>query len=241
MRDLGTSCASICSAFMSSSGRACRRRGEGSSSRSRSGSRLPPVRAARRAPPCRVLPTSPTRGSGRGCSRGVRPVCGRAQHPPTSPSTSAAGAPPHLPLGWLPLIHAQSIFAGLAWPPWLMRGGSEAAPHRMRERGRTVVRVSGQWSPILTASALLPMLVFVWAAKPSLGLALAVGYASRPAIIGALVLTAIQFSGLAEVAHRVAAGLHGVHPNIAPIAGRAASCSSPRCFGGAGPRGGCSP
>jgi hypothetical protein len=99
-----------------------------------------------------------------------------------------------LPLGWLSLVQAQSIFVGvgmaaLAYAGWnrkpLLIGCVSA--------GALASVTWGQWSLIMTASALLPMLGFLWAAKPSVGLALAAGYANRPAIIGAVLLTAISF------------------------------------------------
>ena len=123
-----------------------------------------------------------------------------------------------LPLGWLTLVHAQSIFVGLgmavmAYAGWnrkpLLIGCVSA--------GALSCVISGQWSPIMTASALLPMLGFMWAAKPSLGLALAVGYANRPAIIGALALTAISFLVWPTWVTAWLPGLHG-SPHVAPAA-----------------------
>jgi hypothetical protein len=47
-----------------------------------------------------------------------------------------------------------------------------------------VATFQGQWSTWLTAGAMLPWLGFVWAAKPSIGLALFAGWPSRRAVIG---------------------------------------------------------
>lgn len=47
----------------------------------------------------------------------------------------------------------------------------------------------GQWAPWLVAGVMLPGLSILWAAKPSLGLALYVGWPSRWALIGGLALT----------------------------------------------------
>jgi hypothetical protein len=47
----------------------------------------------------------------------------------------------------------------------------------------------GQWSPWLAAGVMLPGLSILWAAKPSLGLALYIGWPSRWALIGGLALT----------------------------------------------------
>jgi len=53
--------------------------------------------------------------------------------------------------------------------------------------------VQGQWSPLLTAAAVLPALSWVWAAKPSIGLALFVGYPDRRAVVGGLLLVCLAF------------------------------------------------
>jgi hypothetical protein len=50
-----------------------------------------------------------------------------------------------------------------------------------------------QWSPFLTAAAGLPALGLLWAAKPTIGVALFAGWPSRAAFIGAAVLTALSF------------------------------------------------
>jgi hypothetical protein len=122
-----------------------------------------------------------------------------------------------LPLGWLTLAHAQSIFVGvgmgaLAYAGWhrkpLLIGCVSA--------GALSCVISGQWSLIMTASALVPMLGFFWAAKPSLGLAIAVGYLSRPALIGAIVITAISFLVWPKWVGAWLPGLHG-SPHVAPV------------------------
>lgn len=53
--------------------------------------------------------------------------------------------------------------------------------------------ILGQWSPLLTAAALMPTLQFLAAAKPTIGLAAWVYQPSRRGIIGGLVLVAIAF------------------------------------------------
>jgi hypothetical protein len=122
-----------------------------------------------------------------------------------------------LPLGWLSLVPAQSIFVGvgmgaLAYAGWnrkpLLIGCLSA--------GALSCVVSGQWSLIMTASALLPMLGFMWAAKPSVGLALAAGYASKKAIIPALILTAIAFLVWPRWVAAWLPGLHG-SPHVSPV------------------------
>jgi hypothetical protein len=50
----------------------------------------------------------------------------------------------------------------------------------------------GQWSPWLTAAAGLPWLGFVWAAKPSIGIALFAGWPSRWALYGGLAVVILS-------------------------------------------------
>jgi len=54
--------------------------------------------------------------------------------------------------------------------------------------------LSVQWSPLLSAAVAVPALGFVWAAKPTIGAALFAGWPSRPAIIGAIAITAVSFA-----------------------------------------------
>jgi hypothetical protein len=53
--------------------------------------------------------------------------------------------------------------------------------------------ILGQWSPILTAAALMPTLQFLAAAKPTVGLAAWIYQPSRRGIIGGLILVAVAF------------------------------------------------
>ena len=50
----------------------------------------------------------------------------------------------------------------------------------------------GQWSPWLTAAAGIPWLGFIWAAKPSIGVALFAGWPSRPALYGGIAVLALS-------------------------------------------------
>jgi SAM-dependent methyltransferase len=50
-----------------------------------------------------------------------------------------------------------------------------------------------QWSPLLTAAAGLPALGLLWAAKPTIGVALFAGWPSRAAFIGAAALVGLSF------------------------------------------------
>jgi hypothetical protein len=53
--------------------------------------------------------------------------------------------------------------------------------------------ISVQWSPLLTGAVAVPALGFVWAAKPTIGTALFVGWPSRAALIGGIALTVVSF------------------------------------------------
>jgi hypothetical protein len=122
-----------------------------------------------------------------------------------------------LPLGWLSFVHAQAIFVGvglgaMAYAGWdrkpVLIGCASA--------GALWSVNAGQWSLLLTASALLPLLGCVWAVKPHIGFAFALGYANRVALTSAAVLTLLSFvvwprwvpAWLAEI-HRA--------PHVAPV------------------------
>ena len=53
--------------------------------------------------------------------------------------------------------------------------------------------ILGQWSPVLTAAALMPTLQFLAAAKPTVGLAAWIYQPSRRGIIGGLILVVLAF------------------------------------------------
>jgi hypothetical protein len=95
------------------------------------------------------------------------------------------------PFGALPLQMAAALFTSLGmgllawsvhgWRRWILL----SAP-------AIEAVLIGQWSPWLTAATGLPWLGFVWAAKPSVGLAFFVGWPSRRALIGGVVATALS-------------------------------------------------
>jgi hypothetical protein len=99
------------------------------------------------------------------------------------------------PFALLPLQSALWLWAGvgsaaLAWALlgrgwWGLLGlGSAFYLHAL---------LSVQWSPLLTAAVAVPVLGFVWAAKPTIGAALFVGWPSRAALIGGVALTLLSF------------------------------------------------
>jgi hypothetical protein len=96
-----------------------------------------------------------------------------------------------VPFGALPHQLAVSLFTalGAALLVWSVRGWRRwiilSAP-------ALEALLLGQWSPWLTAAAGLPWLGFVWAAKPSVGLALFAGWPSRRALYGGLLVTVLS-------------------------------------------------
>ncbi|MEO6057047.1 MAG: hypothetical protein ABIQ49_09425 [Gemmatimonadales bacterium] len=99
------------------------------------------------------------------------------------------------PLGLLPLALARVAFA------WAGTFALSLAAFRYG-RGFPAVLFSasylsalmqGQWSPLLAAGAVVPWLGALWVAKPSLGLALGLGYPSKPAAIGAGLVVVVSF------------------------------------------------
>jgi hypothetical protein len=98
------------------------------------------------------------------------------------------------PLGALPRRLAFSLWAG---------GGIGLLAFALARQGRwrlwgllsapvLVATFQGQWSTWLTAGAMLPWLSFVWAAKPSIGLALFAGWPSRRAAVGAALVVLLS-------------------------------------------------
>ena len=98
-----------------------------------------------------------------------------------------------IPFALFPLRVADALFVGLAaalfgWvltrdrmdSPQLFAFGSAAYPNAFH---------MSQWSPLLSAAALIPSLGFLLACKPTLGLPLFAAYPSRHAILSAGLIT----------------------------------------------------
>ncbi len=106
------------------------------------------------------------------------------------PATAAAAA---MPFAWMPSRLADALFIGLgaALLAWALTRRTLANPQLwvFASFAMMVAAQTVQWSPWLMAAALMPWLGFVFAAKPSIGLAMMVAYPSRLAILGATVLT----------------------------------------------------
>lgn len=101
-----------------------------------------------------------------------------------------------LPFGALPFPVARVLWAGLCGAAFTL-----AALHYRRGLLTALLSanllnavVQGQWSPLLTAAAVLPALSWVWAAKPSVGAALFAAFPNRRAVIGCLVLAGISLA-----------------------------------------------
>jgi hypothetical protein len=102
------------------------------------------------------------------------------------PATAAVAA---MPFAWASPRVADALFIGFgaAVLAWALTRRTFANPQlwvfasfAMMVSAQTV-----QWSPLLTAAALTPWLGFLFAVKPTIGLALLVAYPSRAAIYGA--------------------------------------------------------
>jgi hypothetical protein len=116
---------------------------------------------------------------------------GRLEHPLFYPATAPVLV---APLGALPFRLAISLFTALGM-------GMLAWSLGKCERWRLWILVSapalhtvalGQWSTWMTAAVGLPWLGLVWAAKPSTGLPLLIGWPSRAALIGGAALTVVS-------------------------------------------------
>jgi hypothetical protein len=101
------------------------------------------------------------------------------------------------PLAWLPLRLAETIFVGLGAGllAWGLTRRTIANPQLLVFASFSMMAAAQcvQWSPLLTAAALIPTLGFVFAAKPTIGLALCLAYPSRRALIGCIAIAVLSF------------------------------------------------
>jgi len=96
-----------------------------------------------------------------------------------------------LPFAWARVLWAALSGAAFAWAALRYGRGLPAA---LLSASFLSAVIQGQWSPLLTAAAVLPALSWVLVAKPSIGAALYAAFPSRRAVIGGLVLLAITFA-----------------------------------------------
>jgi hypothetical protein len=99
------------------------------------------------------------------------------------------------PLGLVSAGLARIIFAavGMAALAYAAAGRRGALLVGVFSASALVGAIGGQWSPLLTAGAAVPWLSALWITKPSIGLALMVGYPTRECIYGGVVLLAMSF------------------------------------------------
>ena len=92
------------------------------------------------------------------------------------------------PFGALPNRFAVSIFTalGMAFLAWSLERGPVFRRWMLVSAPALQNLLLGQWSPWLTAAVGLPWLGVVWAAKPTLGVALFVAWPSRWSLFGGL-------------------------------------------------------
>jgi hypothetical protein len=128
-----------------------------------------------------------------------------------------------IPLAPLPIRIVDPLFVGggtflLAWAltrdrlanPQLLVFGS---------LGYLYVLVTSQWSPLLTAGALLPWIGFVLACKPTIGLALWTAYPRLRSAIGCCALVALSFLLRPTWLHEWTATLKAA-PHVLPLISR---------------------
>lgn len=96
-----------------------------------------------------------------------------------------------LPLAWARVAWAAVSGTLLALAAMRWRRGLPAA---LLSASFLNALVQGQWSPLLTAAAVLPALNWVWTTKPSVGTAMFVGFPSGRAVIGGVLLTAVALA-----------------------------------------------
>lgn len=102
------------------------------------------------------------------------------------PATAAVAA---MPFAWASTRLADALFVGFgaALLAWALTRHTFANPQLLVFVSFTMAisAQTVQWSPLLTAAALIPCLGFLLAAKPTIGLALFAAYPSRIALYGA--------------------------------------------------------
>jgi len=94
-----------------------------------------------------------------------------------------------MPFAWAPLRLADALFAGTgaALLAWALTRRTFANPQLLvfASFAMMVTAQNVQWSPLLMAAALTPSLGFLFACKPSIGLAMIAAYPSRAGVLAA--------------------------------------------------------
>ena len=119
-----------------------------------------------------------------------------------------------LPLSVFPLVAARVLWAMASAGLFMYAAQRTTRPLWIGALSASFLQaiVLGQWSPILTAGAVLPWVGAAWVAKPTVGLAMFAGWPRRQAVVGGMVLV---FTSLAldphwpmQVWHNRGAALH---------------------------------
>jgi hypothetical protein len=99
------------------------------------------------------------------------------------------------PLGLVSAAVARIVFAGLGYAAlaYAAAGRKGGLFVGLFSASAIIGGVGGQWSPLLTAGAVVPWLSMFWVCKPGIGLALWCGYPSRWAVFGGVALLALSF------------------------------------------------
>jgi hypothetical protein len=94
------------------------------------------------------------------------------------------------PFAWLPWPMFHLVISGLSGFAlgWAAERYGRGLAVGVLSAGFAEAMVEGQWSPLLTAAAVLPALGALWAAKPTIGAALFAAFPSRRAALGAVAL-----------------------------------------------------
>ena len=95
-----------------------------------------------------------------------------------------------LPFGALPFSAARILWAAASGAAlaWAALRYARGLPVALLSASFLNAVIQGQWSPVLTAAAVLPSLSWALVVKPSIGAALFAAFPSRRAVIGGLVL-----------------------------------------------------
>jgi hypothetical protein len=95
-----------------------------------------------------------------------------------------------LPFDWARVAWAALSGVGFAWAALRYGRGLPAA---LLSANFLNAVIQGQWSPLMTAAAVLPAASWLLPAKPSIGGAIFAAFPSRQAVIGGLALLAVSF------------------------------------------------
>ncbi len=113
------------------------------------------------------------------------------------------------PLGYLSAGVARIVFAALGMAA--LAYGAAGRPGGLFigvfSASALVAALGGQWSPLLTAGVVVPWLSALWITKPSIGLALMIGYPTRECVYGGVALLALSFLLLPTWLHDWLGGL----------------------------------